>query len=226
MRARSLPTGTLGENAYYDLRNRILRGEYPPGHPLFEESLSAELGMSRTPVRAALARLLSEGFLSQGEDRTLRVPHISRRELRDTFEARRTLEAAVVELACLRATPEQLARLEHLVWDEREAFLSRETVLIAAVDRRFHNYLSEMAGNSLYREFVGKINYKVSLFLALSNTLGDVIGEALEEHEGILVGIRSRNPEAGRAAMLSHLSRVEARILAGLEGASVADLER
>ena len=204
--------GTLAENAYYDLRNRILRGEYPPGHPLFEESLSADLGMSRTPVRAALGRLLAEGFLIQGEDRTLRVPHISRRELRDTFEARRTLESAVVELACLRAAAEQISRLEHLVWDEREAFRSREKVLIAAVDRRFHSYLSEVAGNSLYREFVDRINYKVSLFLALSDTLGEVVGEALEEHERILEAIQERNPQKGREAMLAHLSRVESRI--------------
>jgi DNA-binding GntR family transcriptional regulator len=214
-------TKNLSENTYFELRNRILRGDYPPDSPLLEESLSAEFGVSRTPVRGALARLLSEGFLVQGEeDRTLRVPAISRKELQDTFEARRTLEAAVLELACRKATPEQIARLEHLVWDEREAFRIRERPLIAAVDRFFHNYLAEMADNGLYRNFVEHINFRVSLFLALSDTLGEVIGEALEEHERILEAVRSRSPERGREAMLNHLSRVEERILESLDRAA------
>jgi len=215
-----LPPPTLSENAYFDIRNRIMRGDYPMRTPMIEENLSGLLGISRTPVRAALGRLLSEGFLVQGEDRTLRIPTISRKDLSDTFEVRRTIESAVAQLACLRARHEQIDKLESLIWSEREAYHNREQAMIAAVDRMFHNLLAEMSGNPLYHEFVERINYRVSLFLALSNTLGEAVGEALEEHELILETIRRGDPGAGSQSMLKHLSRVEERIIVRLEAAS------
>lgn len=212
-----LAPGTLSEKAYFEIRNRILRGDYPMGSPLVEENMTALLGISRTPVRTALGRLLAEGFLVQGEDRTLRIPTLTRKELSETFEARRCIESTVVSLACLRAKKEQISKLENLIWSEREAYQRREQVLISAMDRMFHNLLAEISGNRLFREFVEKINNQVSLFLALSNTLGSEIDEALEEHEQILEMIRRKDTAGGSQAMLNHLTRVEERIVTRIE---------
>jgi DNA-binding GntR family transcriptional regulator len=138
---------TLSERAYFDIRNRILRGYFAMGSPLVEESMTALLGISRTPLRTAMGRLLAEGFLVQGEDRTLRIPTINRKDLSETFEARRSIESAAVSLACLRASKEQVTKLEGLIWSERDAYRNREQVLISAMDRMFHNLLAEMSGN-------------------------------------------------------------------------------
>lgn len=207
---------SLADNIYYTLKNRILRGELRPGTALREEYLSEELQVSRTPLRKALTQLMAEGYLNKGKDRTLRIPQISEGELMDTLEARRLLEIASVEKVALRATKEDIERIEHFIWDEEEAMRLHDNVLVSSLDRMFHNYLGQVSGNKVYCDFISQVGYKISLFLALSNTLGEVINEALKEHRDILYAIKLRMPERAGAAMKLHLDNVEERILASI----------
>lgn len=207
---------SLADNIYYTLKNRILRGELRPGTALREEYLSEELQVSRTPLRKALTQLMAEGYLNKGKDRTLRIPQISEGELMDTLEARRLLETASVEKVALRATKEDIERIEHFIWDEEEAMRLHDNVLVSSLDRMFHNYLGQVSGNKVYCDFISQVGYKISLFLALSNTLGEVINEALKEHRDILYAIKLRMPERAGAAMKLHLDNVEERILASI----------
>ena len=207
---------SLADNIYYTLKNRILRGELRPGTAMREEYLSEELQVSRTPLRKALTQLMAEGYLNKGKDRTLRIPQISEGELMDTLEARRLLEIASVEKVALRATKEDIERIEHFIWDEEEAMRLHDNVLVSSLDRMFHNYLGQVSGNKVYCDFISQVGYKISLFLALSNTLGEVINEALKEHRDILYAIKLRMPERAGAAMKLHLDNVEERILASI----------
>lgn len=205
-------TEPLADNAYYVLKNRIIQGLMSQGEALLEEQLSASLGMSRTPIRTALTRLEAEGLLVSGQDRTLRIPQLDVRTLEDTFHARITVEKETAALAAVRASEKQILRLEHLIWDEEQARRNRDDSLTAGLDRMFHTYLAEVADNFYFSDFVERINARVSLFLALSNTLGDAIVPALLEHERILDAIRAKKPDVAREAMFDHLSNVLRRI--------------
>lgn len=210
---------SLADNIYYTLRNRILRGELLPGTALREEHLSEELHVSRTPLRKALTQLTAEGYLVKGKDRTLRIPQISENELRDTLEARKLLETAAVQRAALRASKEDIERIEHFIWDEEEAMKLHDNVLVSSLDRMFHSYLGKISGNGIYYDFISQVGYRISLFLALSNTLGDVISEALKEHRCILQALKLRTPELAADAMRVHLDNVERRILDSISNA-------
>lgn len=177
-----------------------------------EEKLAAELGMSRTPVRIALTRLESEGLLVSGPDRMLRIPAIDLKTLEDTCRARLAIETEVAALAALRAGEEEISRLRHLIWNEEMSFHNRDDVLTSGLDHMFHIYLAKVADNFFFTDFVARINARISLFLALSGTLGDAILPALAEHELIVEAVRVRNPEESRKAMRSHLENVERRI--------------
>ena len=89
----------------------------------------------------------------------------------------------------------------------------QDNVLVSSLDRMFHNYLGQISGNRVYCDFISQVGYKISLFLALSNTLGEVINEALKEHRDILYAIKLRMPERAGTAMKLHLDNVEKRIL-------------
>jgi DNA-binding GntR family transcriptional regulator len=206
------PRRNLTEWAYFTIKNQILQGILGPGTPLLEETLSARLEISRTPVRGALTRLVAEGLAASREDRTLQVPVLTLQDLEETFVARRTIEGTVMELACAAVNELHLNRLEHLIWNEKMALHAQDGALTAANDRMFHTYLAEMSGNSLFVEFVSRINAKVSLLLALSRTLGAPVALALKEHEEIVTALRSGNPTAAKNAMLRHLHCVEKRI--------------
>ncbi|MDD4160838.1 MAG: GntR family transcriptional regulator [Synergistaceae bacterium] len=207
----------LADTVYFTLKNRILRGELRPGTALREENLSEIFKVSRTPLRKALTQLMVEGYLTKGKDRTLRIPEISPEQLKDTLTARKLLEIASIEKAAARATDEDILRLEHLIWDEEEAMRTQDSLLVASVDRMFHNYLAQVSGNRIYEEFIGQLGYKVSLYLALSNTLGEVINEALKEHQEILNFVKLRMPDRAVKAMREHLDNVERRMLESIQ---------
>ena len=210
----------LADSVYFSLRNQILRGEMRPGTALLEKTLSDTLQVSRTPLRKALTQLTSEGYLEKGKDRTLRIPRISPQELKETLFARKLLEVAAVEQTATFATKEDISRIEHFIWEEKEALKIRDSLMISSVDRMFHNYLAKTSNNKILEEFIGQLGYKVSLYLALSNTLGDIITEAIEEHSRILNGIKWKMPDRAAKAMKEHLDNVERRIFQ-----SIADEE-
>jgi DNA-binding GntR family transcriptional regulator len=83
--------GLLGDRVYVTLREHLCSGWLPSGHPLQETVLAAQLGVSRTPIREALARLASEGLLGS-EGRSFIVPLLSEADIDDIYELRLLLE--------------------------------------------------------------------------------------------------------------------------------------
>src|SRR5271169_3334314 len=77
----------LGDRVYGTLREYLRAGRIATGHPLQEAALAAQLGVSRTPVREALARLASEGLLSS-DGRSFIVPSLSEADIDDIYELR------------------------------------------------------------------------------------------------------------------------------------------
>ena len=206
------PVVSLADKAYFSIKNKILRGELQPGFPLREEYLSEMFSISRTPLRKALTQLLAEGFLIKGRDRTLRVPYITVSELQDTMKARKLLETAAAAEACKNCSNDDISRLEHIIDDEREAWLVHDNFVILTMDSLFHNFIAQTSKNKIYAEFVEILGYKAALYLALSNTLTDEINYALEEHKAILNAFKLGLPDKAADAMSSHIENVEKRI--------------
>ncbi|MGW4028746.1 GntR family transcriptional regulator [Streptomyces sp. NPDC004838] len=93
---------TAAGRAYTQLRSEILDGALPQGAPLLEVEQSARLGVSRTPVREALRRLVAEGLVETSGRRGLVVTRVGDREVRSLFELRACLEAQAAQLAAAR----------------------------------------------------------------------------------------------------------------------------
>ncbi len=100
-----LPINTASRAAqvYERILERISTGHYPQGHSLIELELGTEFGVSRTPVREALFRLVEYG-LAEVDGRSIRVTVMSTDDVRDLFQVRQVLEVEAVRLACGRLT--------------------------------------------------------------------------------------------------------------------------
>ena len=88
--------------AYESLRDDIIQWRLEPGAPLAEVELSARIGLSRTPVREALSRLIAEGLVSNAYGRTAVVTPVSREHIRKLFELREALDTQAARLAARR----------------------------------------------------------------------------------------------------------------------------
>ena len=102
----------LRENSYFALRDAFTRGAFAPGDTLSLRSLAEQLGVSMTPVREAVRRLVAEGALVDTPSRTLIVPPFDAKRAADLKSARLSLEALVLDQAMARITPADIDALE------------------------------------------------------------------------------------------------------------------
>lgn len=144
----SRPKRSLVEEAYEELKRRIVYNELPPGHQALEEELGVELGMSRTPVREALIRLEHEGFVDVVPRRGMRVKPVTETDIREINEVLSCLESGAAErLALRRPSGKEMARLESAIGEMDAALESDDMNAWSEADYRFHRLLVEMAGN-------------------------------------------------------------------------------
>lgn len=113
--------------AYERLRDDIIHWRLEPGTPLAEIEVSARIGVSRTPVREALSRLINEGLVSNASGRTAIVTPVSRAQIEQLFELREALETQAARLAARRR---DTAAFEAL----KEAFLSASLDTETSID--------------------------------------------------------------------------------------------
>lgn len=141
------PGATLADRVYREVRGRLLEGEVPRDRFFREQGLSEEIGVSRTPVREALARLASEGFLERIPHRGFRVPEESLSRLLELYPIVAALEVLAGRLAFPGLEAGDLEELRRINDRLREAVDAGDVA--AAVDRndRFHALIAERSGN-------------------------------------------------------------------------------
>ncbi|MDB5882158.1 MAG: transcriptional regulator, GntR family [Ramlibacter sp.] len=207
------------------LREMILAGELPSGERIAELAVVERLGVSRTPIRAALVRLEQEGLLQALPNGGFAVRTFSERDVSDAIELRGTVEGLAARLAaergvppavlsqasrCLSAIDEVLARGAL----DDEAFLRYVTV-----NQEFHNRLSEMAGSAtVQRELERVVSLPFaspSAFVVLqanSPQARDMLVVAQDQHRQVLQAIEQREGSRAEAIMREH-SRIARRNL-------------
>jgi DNA-binding GntR family transcriptional regulator len=136
---------TKTEAAYQDLRWRILSGSLAPGISMNQEVLARDLGVSSTPVREALRRLESEGFVRFAAHSTVNVPPLSLRELDELYEVRSTLDPQAARLAASAASNEQIEAIKTMLHASSYT-ISNEKRFDS--NREFHRAIYSASGNS------------------------------------------------------------------------------
>jgi DNA-binding GntR family transcriptional regulator len=139
---------SLVDEAYEQIRRRILDNVWPPGHRALEQEVGMALGMSRTPVREALMRLQADGLVEVIPRHGMRVLPVSPSDMREIYQILTALECMAAELGAQRKPSNK--ELEPLVAATKamdKALKVEDLDAWAAADERFHSYLVELAGN-------------------------------------------------------------------------------
>jgi DNA-binding GntR family transcriptional regulator len=205
----STPTQTT--QLYDRLRAAILTLDLAPGQSLTERGLEQRFAASRTPVRAALTRLESEG-LAKRDGRGWIVAPIDLEEIGLIAEYREALETATVRLATERATEAQLAAVRALLDEPRSD--DERTVLRVGGD--FHEELAALSGNRLLAEGVHGAMVRLARTRWLEVRTTEARDQASREHHAILDAVVAG--DAARAAELvaDHIRGTNGRLIASL----------
>jgi DNA-binding GntR family transcriptional regulator len=205
------------DRAYERLRDDILSWRLAPGTPLSEIELAARLGVSRTPLRAALARLALEGLVDTSRGRTGIVPDVSAESVAELFELREALETHAARLAARRRDP---AVFDSLVADFARAGETLATSGIEAyyeVVAGFDRAIDDAVGNPAFRTALDGVRTHLVRARRMAADNPARLLRAADEHRLICEAIRDGDEALAASATAVHLRASLTAILATLD---------
>lgn len=197
---KSMITLPLRDTAYEALVHRILRGDLRPGAKLTEAKLSAELGVSRTPLREALFRLEREGLVSADKDKGYSVQTLTERDVREIYPIIAALELLAVEESG-SAIATLLDGLEEI---NRELAAARgNPVQAIETDGRWHDHLISCCPNNQVLSMIASLRRKIFRYETFYMSDTTLIDHSIEQHTDITKSLR-QNDMASAARMLKY----------------------
>ena len=192
-------TKSLEERVYIALEEEILDGTLKSGDTLTENSLSKRLGVSRTPIRAALHRLAEEGLVSFEANRGATVAGVSSDDLVDIYKIRMRLEGLASAEAAMKISEEDKARLYESVELAEFYINKKDAERLKELDSEFHNIIYKASGNRLLSKILSELHRNIKMYRKMSLSVPDRLRASIEEHKKILDAIaRGDSDEADR----------------------------
>lgn len=194
------------------LREAILSSEFLPGDKLHQDRLAEMLGISRTPVRAALTMLAQSGLVSYESNRGFYVREFSIAEVAAAFQVRAELEAMACRLACRNITPQIAERLEDLVRQGDRllspgALLPEHLTEYRRMNVNFHSTIMDCADNPWIKSFVASLHNVpgASDRVIMWRDYG-VLARSHDDHRRIALALGQRQGERAAAIMREHVT--------------------
>jgi DNA-binding GntR family transcriptional regulator len=179
---------------------------FRPGEKINEVELAAQLGVSRTPVRAALNRLESDGFVVSVPNKGFFARNLTPDAVRDLYELRAAIECAAFVLACERATDQEIeatiaAWEQHSDLDEQGSWAK-----IALADEAFHMALTRLSKNAQMASALEALASRIRFFRRVNlEVLAQRTG-SYQEHAAIIEALRRRDAAKGAAILQKHIT--------------------
>ncbi|HSI61439.1 MAG TPA: GntR family transcriptional regulator [Ideonella sp.] len=196
------------DKAYELLKQGVVGGTYAPGAQLKEEHLARALEISRTPVRAALKRLVEDGLATADPGRGVRVAEWNDFDIQETFELRGLLEGHAAELAARRAGAALAERLDALNDDMERAIAEGGPELanrLQVTNSQFHRAILEASGSPRLRAMLaGLIDMPIVIRSHFISTVQDKL-QSLHHHRDLAAAVRAGDGELAKQVMQLHL---------------------
>ncbi len=193
------PPLRAAETVYLTLKSRILRNQLSGGSQLLEDAIVADLGLSRTPVREALARLESEGLVEPIPRHGYRVLPITMEDIREIYQVLSPLETVAAELlAQKKPNSAEVKALQEAVDMMAKALKADDLDAWAEADETFHARLVDLCGNRRLAKVAHLLfaqSHRVRLFTL---HLRDKPLSSVANHGALVDAIRKGRPDLAR----------------------------
>ncbi len=196
------------------LREDILDGHLPAGTRLVEADLASRFGVSRGPIRDALADLSRSGLAVDLPRRGTSVASLREDDLAEVYEVRRALEEGAVRMAIARATAEDLAEMDRLLNATEAAYHAGPLPAAWEADMAFHRIYCRMAGNGRLLALFDNLASQTVLLMrtALTEHASLAWTPPVEVHRHIADAIRACDVDAAVRAVAAHYQYTEDRL--------------
>lgn len=211
MQIQPIKQDSLGVQVAHELRRLIATRRVTPGTVVAEESLAAQFGLSRGPIREAIRTLTSEGLIeSNGRRSTIRG--LSVEDIDELFSLRYMLESTAVEWAMERDLHQLVGLLDDSLRDMERAVSGGSAEEFADADLRFHSSFYVVAGHRRLEAIWDQYRPGIHLVLLASRTTYSDLGPSIDSHYRLRDLISSGGLEAVRADLAEHLDNARGRV--------------
>ena len=195
-------------DAYHQLREAIVGGEFQPNERLVEIDLARRFNTGRTSIRAALVRLDQEGLVTRELNRGARVRLVSDREAVEIEQVRIALELLIVRHAAEKVTAADIEDLRVLLLEMRKRLDNGDPLGYSELNAHFHQRIWDIADHGTAAKLLATLKSQSLRFQFRTILRPGRTERSLEEHRAIVEALSVRNPEASELAMTQHLSHV------------------
>lgn len=193
--------------AYKKIKSKILSRAYVPGFQLKELQVSAEIGLTRTPVREAFIRLDREGLLRIFPNKGAFVIEPTAKEIEDLCEVREALEVMAIRLAIRRANRDELSCLKKMLDKTDQLYLRGVFKNFEDPKFDFHLELIKLSKNDKIISIWKLLDAQLSLVRMTSSMTQKRHLKALEEHQGLLKHIETGDSEKAEHLLRNHINK-------------------
>ena len=205
---------SLANQVYQQIEKNILSGVYKAGEIISESKLSEELGVSRTPIREAIARLENDKLIGITPSGTV-VLGITDEDVADMFAVKRALEPMVVKMAAMNISDEDLAKLKEIL-DQQEFYQEKKNIeKVRNLDTQFHDIIYSASGSPIFQAVLSPIHHKLMKYRKDSLTNEGRSRYSIEEHVKIYEAIQAGNQEKIEELVLKHVDQAYKSIQKG-----------
>ena len=197
---------SLGQSVFLRLEEEILNGTLKPGDTLTEISLSKRMGVSRTPLRAAIHALAEEGLVEVTPNRGAVVVGVGVDDLVDIYKIRMRLEGIAASLAAQRISAESLKRLEESV-ELSEFYLTKnDSDHLKELDSEFHSIIYKSSASRHLCKILTELHRNIRSYRKMSLSVPDRLKASVEEHKLILASIKAGDEKEAERLAVEHIS--------------------
>jgi len=202
----------LEDYAYRAIIRMIFESKKRPGDAILETELAETLGISRTPIRQALGKLVTEGFLEKKRKKGCVIPFPSPEDAKQVFLAREILESQVAKEAALRATKNDVERLRQILEKEDEAIVSYDQEGYALTNEKFHLGLVKVIENSYLEQYCRHIFWRSNVYIFFFDSFYIKNNKLIKprqltpiQHRRIVKAIELKDPVQAKLEMKTHI---------------------
>jgi len=205
---------SLTDEVYDHLYRKIIAGRYSPGDWLRQEDISTQLGVSQTPVREALDRLVASGLAERVPYRGVRVPQLERKEILDAFILRLVLESLAARLVVKVIQPEEVRLLTQIVEQTASLVTLEDMSTLRQLNKDFHTRIVDAVGSPLLSKLYEMVTNSFPDWMLYEymfrhpELLQGSLRREYMEHQLIVEALASKDPALASYHVSNHIKNL------------------
>jgi DNA-binding GntR family transcriptional regulator len=199
--------------AYSAVKEDILKNVLESGMVISENQIAEQLGISRSPVRAAFYRLASEGLIKILPSRGAIIQELSIKEAHDIYDIRIAIESFILKRSFEFITPEDIGILRKLIEEQRDAYLNGNPQESMSIDMKFHSFFGKYYSNRKFEELIQNSRERFSSYGYIALTKPGRIHSTLQEHEAIVESLEKKELESAIGNLEKHFETAKRFLL-------------